>query len=45
MYVFFTKKKKKGVIIREGRGGGGEMIFNSAFGELWPHYAFEVQKV
>lgn len=43
MYVFFTKKKKKGVIIREGRGG--EMIFNSAFGELWPHYAFEVQKV
>ena len=34
MYVFFTKQKKKGVIIREGREGGGEMIFNSALGEL-----------
>lgn len=44
MSVFLQKKKEKGVIIREGRGGG-EMIFNSAFGELWPHYAFEVQKV
>ena len=44
--MFFYKTKKKGVIIREGReGGGGEMIFNSALGELWPHYALEVQKV
>lgn len=43
--MFFNKTKKKGVIIREGREGGGEMIFNSVLGELWPHYALEVQKV
>ena len=43
--MFFYKTKKKGVIIQEGREGGGEMIFNSALGELWPHYALEVQKV
>ena len=42
--MFFYKTKKKGVIIREGREGE-EMIFNSALGELWPHYALEVQKV
>lgn len=45
IYMFFYKTKKKGVIIREGREEGGEMIFNSALGELWPHYALEVQKV
>ena len=44
MYVFLQKKKEKGGDYPR-REGGGEMIFNSAFGELWPHYAFEVQKV
>ena len=43
--MFFLQKKEKGGDYPRREGGGGEMIFNSAFGELWPHYAFEVQKV
>ena len=47
MYVFLQNKEKGGDYSRRegGRGGGGGMIFNSALGELWPHYALEVQKV
>lgn len=45
MYVFLQNKEKGGDYSRREGGGGGEMIFNSVLGELWPHYALEVQKV
>lgn len=42
--MFFLQNKEKGGDYSR-REGGGEMIFNSALGELRPHYALEVQKV
>ena len=45
IYMFFLQNKEKGGDYSRREGGGGEMIFNSALGELWPHYALEVQKV